>query len=350
MKPLMYHPWRPSQAAAFHLFTARNAGRIAVIALALAIIVAFTWRREDTRRERTARAATDPYKGFDVSNATIPLEEILSGGPPKDGIPAILRPKFVSIEDADFMRDDDKIVGVVRDGVARAYPLRILVWHEIVNDVVAGQPVAVTYCPLCGTCMVFKGSHGGKKRTFGVSGLLYQSDVLMYDHQTESLWSQLKMESVAGEHAGDRLEWLPSEEMTWKAWRERYPGSEVLSTDTGFGRSYGGTGRPYARYEQSDRLMFPVPKHRDELSNKEWVVGIIVNGAAKAYPVARLEELGGEPLSDIVGGQAIAIAYDPDRQSPSVKHAGTGERIPHVSAYWFAWQAFYPATELYGEG
>lgn len=342
-------PGRP-----FRLFTRRNAGRLGVIALALTVIGVVAWTNDPLDVHGTndppdaqgpnlalARAAT----GFDLSNATIPKDQILSGGPGKDGIPAILEPKFIAVEEADFLEDADKIVGFVKDGTARAYPLRILVWHEIVNDTVAGQAIAVTYCPLCGTCMVFDREIGGLSLSFGVSGLLYQSDVLMYDHQTDSLWSQLKMECVAGELAGRGLHWLPSEEMTWKAWKGLHPDSEVLSTDTGFGRSYDRT--PYGGYERSNSIMFPVPKHRDELPNKEWVVGVVVNGVAKAYPLKYLAELEDGILSDSVGQSPVTIRYDGERKWPRAEHTDTGEAIPHVSAYWFAWQAFYPDTELH---
>ncbi len=171
--------------------------------------------------------------GFEVSNAIIPTGEILSGGPGRDGIPSIDRPEFLPPGAASFMLPDDLVVSVSVGERTRAYPLRILVWHEIVNDELGGLAIAVTYCPLCGTAMVFNRQVGDRTLSFGVSGLLYQSDVLMYDRQTDSLWSQLAMKSVAGPLVNAALEWLPSEHLTWAAWQAKYPSGEVLSTQTG---------------------------------------------------------------------------------------------------------------------
>ncbi len=147
--------------------------------------------------------------GFDFSKHSIPRSEIRSGGPPKDGIPAILEPKFVRVDQATFIKDQDRVLGLVHHGESKAYPINILNWHEIVNDVVGGRPVFITYCPLCGTGMAFDPTFNGRVYTFGVSGLLYKSDVLMYDHQTESLWSQIRKEAVTGEMIGSRLTLLP---------------------------------------------------------------------------------------------------------------------------------------------
>jgi hypothetical protein len=290
---------------------------------------------------------TNAANGFDLSNPRIPTDEIYRGGPPRDGIPAILDPKFIPVAEADYLEAEDEVIAFESGGVARAYPLRILVWHEIANDIVGGVPIAVTYCPLCGTAMVFDRRYDDKILTFGVSGLLYQSDVLMYDHQTESLWSQLKMEAVSGPMAGTALTWLPAAQTTWAAWREEHPDGEVLSTDTGHMRNYGHT--PYADYENVDRIMFPVPETRDDLPNKTWVAGILVNGEAKAYSLDALASLDGEPYEDQVGGEAIVVKHDPRSGAVTVTHGETGEAIPSVRSYWFAWQAFYPNTGLYSQ-
>lgn len=286
-------------------------------------------------------AAAQQINGFDLSRASIPLSEIFSGGPPRDGIPAIDAPRFVPQGEARFLRDDDIVLSLTRDRITRAYPLRILVWHEIVNDVIAGEAVAVTYCPLCGTAMVFDRRIGGKVRRLGVSGLLYQSDVLMYDRESESLWSQLKMEAVSGPAAGSRLTLLPSEHLTWRSWRAKYPSGEVLSTDTGHRRDYGG--RAYAAYFASDETMFPVSHRRAELRNKEWVVGVIVDGRAKAYPASSLPA---KPFADRIGDRTLTVSFDPTARRPEVKDERGGD-YPYVVAFWFAWQAFYPETELW---
>ena len=190
--------------------------------------------------------------------------------------------------------------------------------------------------------MVFNRSIGGRLRTFGVSGLLYQSDVLMYDRESESLWSQLAMKAISGPAVDKKLSWLPSEHSTWKAWREKYPHGKVLSTDTGYSRDY--SRNAYASYFSSDQTMFPVPHTRTELSNKEWVIGIVINGVAKAYPVAILPDR--TSFKDQVGNSNITISYDANNKHPTITDT-KGKQIPSVMVFWFAWQAFYPNTELW---
>lgn len=288
------------------------------------------------------QAVASERNGFNVANAIIPRDEIISGGPPRDGIPSIDSPKFVRATEAGHLKDDDIVIGVTRDGVARAYPLRILVWHEVVNDAIAGNPIAVTYCPLCGTSMVFDAVVAGRPRTFGVSGLLYNSDVLLYDRENESLWSQIAMRAVSGPDVGSKLTLLPSQHMTWAAWRDRHPDGQVLSTDTGHRRDY--RRDAYASYFSSDNTMFPVPVTRHDLPNKEWVLGVLVNGDAAAYPVSRLPD--GEAVSDSVGGERIDILWNAAARHPEVTDS-SGKTIPSVMAFWFAWQAFHPETKIW---
>ncbi|MEA2068370.1 MAG: DUF3179 domain-containing protein [Verrucomicrobiota bacterium] len=284
-------------------------------------------------------AAADRFNGFDLSNAVIPVREIRSGGPPRDGIPSIDHPKFISSGAADYMRDTDEVLSVTVGEETRAYPLRILVRHEIVNDQIAGQPIAITYCPLCGTAMVFSRQVEGRTLDFGVSGLLYQSDVLMYDRQTESLWSQLAMSSVSGPLVNARLRWLPSEQLTWSAWKAKYPQGKVLSTKTGFPRDYSGTA--YVRYKQSPGTMFPVPSYRTELPKKEWVIGVLVDGIPRAYPLRALAE------NKTVLDHPLEITYRTNSLLAEVWNSERDEMLPVVKVYWFAWQAFYPDTVLW---
>ncbi len=291
----------------------------------------------------TCFAKEGTKNGFNITNATINQDDILFGGPPRDGIPSIDNPKFLPVDKVDYLRDKDIVLSVKKDGEIRAYPTRILVWHEIVNDEISGKPIVVTYCPLCGTGMVFDRVIDGKLRTFGVSGLLYQSDVLMYDRETESLWSQLAMKGVSGEGINKKLKWLPSEHLTWQAWKEKYPQGKVLSIDTGFSRNYGA--RAYAEYFDSDDIMFPVPQTRKELANKEKVIGVIINGKAKAYPLSKFKAE--RKVEDEIGGIKIAVSYDGEKQHPVVTDSD-GKPITSVVVFWFAWQAFYPDTGLWG--
>lgn len=282
--------------------------------------------------------------GFDYSNKRIPLSEIKSGGPPKDGIPALMQPKTISSKKADSkLSGSDRVIGMVINGKARAYPIRILNWHEIVNDRLGDMDIAVTYCPLCGTGMVFDAAVNGKKMTFGVSGKLYNSDVLLYDHESESLWSQLKMEAVTGKYSGKKLKLFPSKLTTWKDWKKRYPSTTVISFKTGYRRDY--SRNPYLDYEQSRLLYFPVSQRNNRLHPKAWVIAIVVNNNAKAYPFSVLERTGSE-VSDRVGGKPITVQFDSDSRSAVIRD-GKGNIVPSVTAYWFAWFAFYPETGIY---
>ena len=282
--------------------------------------------------------------GFDLSSSSIPKEEILSGGPPKDGIPAILKPKFIKPSEARFLKENDRILGIYQGGLAKAYPIKILNWHEVVNDSVGGRPVVITYCPLCGTGMAFDPMVNGRRLTFGVSGLLYKSDVLFYDHQTESLWSQILREAVTGKAMlGKRLTLLPLTHTTWKAWRKERPETLVLSTDTGYRRDY--SKDPYNRYEQSAHVMFPVGEIDKRYLPKSWVLGLELGDATKAYPFSELERSGGS-FTDSVASKKVTIQYDSDSRTARVRDVD-GKEIPSVMAYWFAWMAFHPDTEVY---
>ena len=172
-------------------------------------------------------------ESFDLSQHAVPLEKIVAGGPGKDGIPAITNPNFLKGADASFLREEDRVLGLGEGSKAKAYPIKILNWHEIVNDRADGKPVVITYCPLCGTGMAFQAVVHGKEVSFGVSGLLYQSDLLMYDHQSESLWSQVSMKAVAGPLTGTKLTPVPLVHTTWGDWKRSHPATQVLSTETG---------------------------------------------------------------------------------------------------------------------
>ncbi len=287
------------------------------------------------------------YNGFDVSGALIPVRAIQRGGPPKDGIPAIDRPRFVAAAEAG-LRDDDRVLGLAHKGVVKAYPVRIMNWHEVVNDHFGAAPVAVTYCPLCGTGMAFDARLGDRTLNIGVSGLLYNSDVLLYDRGTESLWSQIKQQAVAGPLKGRELVTLPLEHTSWADWRARHPTSQVLSTDTGFSRDY--TRDPYAGYDRVQRLMFDVEHRDDRFELKEWVLGVRVGDHRKAYPFSLLERAvgpgGAGEIRDSVGGRTILIRYDRKHRTAQAFDADR-RALPAVMAFWFAWVAFNPQTEVF---
>lgn len=320
-----------------------------IIALCTAAIgmTAGFWSLKNTSSNEVAKAQvnTKSFNNFKIDNSIIPLEEILGGGPPRDGIPAILNPKFINANADEGFIGSDTVISFTHNGETKAYPLKIIVWHEIVNDSLGGKPIAITYCPLCGTSMVFERTYGDDTFTFGVSGLLYNSDVLMYDHQTESLWSQLKMKAVAGNQVNTELTWLPSTEMSLGAWRKAYPDGHVLSKDTGFTRNYHQMG--YQNYLNSPDNMFPVKFSRTELFRKEWVIGIKLDNSTKAYPLKTLRESTENTIIDTLNNTPMRITSNPSGEEIRIENIRTGDTIPHVKLYWFAWQAFYPETLLY---
>ncbi len=296
-----------------------------------------------------ALVATNPVahgqvkNGFDLSGALIPEGEILSGGPPRDGIPAVNAPKFVNADAARFLQPTDRVLGIVRNSVVKAYPVSILNWHEIVNDTFAGEPIVVTYCPLCGTGIACLARVANEVLRFGVSGLLYNSDMLLYDRQTQSLWSQIGKQAVSGPLKGERLQAIPLMHTTWADWRQRYPDSLVLSTHTGYARDY--TRSPYAGYERSRALYFSVREQDQRHHPKEWVLGIEINGHFKAYPFVELEK-SSDPVRDTLGGHNVVVRYD-RRHRTAVAIDDNGDVLPAITAYWFAWYAFHPTTERY---
>src|SRR5262249_1053708 len=220
----------------------------------------------------------------DTSKTLVPLEDIISGGPPPDGIPAIDRPAFVKPADAvAWLVPKEPVLALEIKGDARAYPLQILMWHEIVNDVVGGVPVTVTFCPLCNSGIVFERVVNGTTLDFGTSGKLYKSDLVMYDRQSHSLWAQMEGRAIVGTYAGTRLKLIPANTISFEDWRATHPAGKVLSRGTGHGRSYGVN--PYQSYDQPQLGPF---LFRGELDprrpSKERVDGLTPGEVARSYP------------------------------------------------------------------
>ncbi|RDH90295.1 MAG: hypothetical protein DIZ77_10350 [endosymbiont of Seepiophila jonesi] len=281
--------------------------------------------------------------GFNLKDALIPVDEIYHGGPAKDGIPAIDNPRFQHADEAVNLRSEMRVLGIRRNGVSKAYPVSILNWHEIVNDRIGGEPVVITYCPLCGSGVAYSARTGGSVLHFGVSGLLYNSDVLLYDRETESLWSQLKHQAVSGKKKGTRLKMLTLEHTTWGRWLELHPETLVLSEDTGYLRSYGVD--PYAGYENDKGLYFPVFNPDPRYHPKARIIGLEVDGAWKAYPFSELDKAGGR-ITDHFAGSDYIISYDRQSRSAWVEDHQGGQ-VPAVSTFWFAWTAFHPQSHVY---
>jgi hypothetical protein len=290
---------------------------------------------------RTLQGAAN--NGFDLSHSLIPVAEIHHGGPARDGIPAIDRPRFVAVAEANYLQDRDRVLGINRNGIKKAYPIKILNYHEIVNDQFAGEAIVVSYCPLCGTGMAFIASVDGSVRDFGVSGLLYNNDVLLYDRESESLWSQIMKQAVTGPLRGTRLQQVAMSHTTWGDWHRRYPHSLVLSTDTGARRDYQRS--PYAGYASSEDVYFPMGEIDRRYHPKEQLIGLSLGDKSKAYPFAELSRTQGK-LRDNFSRRDILIEFDAENRTGTVFGAD-GEEIPSTISYWFAWQAFHPDSEVY---
>jgi hypothetical protein len=296
----------------------------------------------------SCNAQNSPSKnGFDLSNASIPVDKILSGGPGKDGIPAIDNPIFVTQSKASFIKDTDRVLALEINGTAKAYPINILNWHEIVNDKIGDTAFAVTYCPLCGTGAVFSANIKGEHSRFGVSGLLYNSDVLLYDDNTESLFSQILSEAISGPLVGEKLLPLVSTHTTWGKWRSIHPNTLILSTATGYVRDY--TRNPYGDYGTSRALYFPAPSSSPQANSfhpKETVIGLKDGERIKAYPFSELDKNSQSEFGDIINGKSYIVQWDSENKSAQIKDKN-GNTIPTIQGFYFAWIAFYPESLIY---
>jgi hypothetical protein len=284
--------------------------------------------------QSAAQSADDrrEWPGTDFSKRTVELSEIEHGGPPKDGIPAIDRPRFVGIPSArSWLRPKEPVIVVRVQKEARAYPLQILMYHEIVNDVLAGVPVAVTFCPLCNASMVFDRRAGEGTLDFGTTGRLRLSDLVMYDRQSESWWQQFTGKGIVGRYAGAELKRVPSDIVAFEDFEAAYPGGLVLSRRTGYVRPYGRN--PYTGYDRIDQSPFFFSGKRDErLPPMERVLSVSAAGKHRLYPLSLLErhpianrELGGLPYV-VFARPAMASPLDSERMD-------AGRPIPAATAF-----------------
>ncbi len=251
----------------------------------------------------------------DFSKHSVPYSEILSGGPPKDGIPALKDPQFVSVSEADaWLKPKEPVILVQVGEDARAYPIQILIWHEIANDTVGGEPLIVTFCPLCNTAIAFKRTINGKVLDFGTTGRLRYSNLIMYDRQTETWWQQATGEAIAGELTRTQLEFYPATIISWQDFKTSYPDGKVLSRETGYLRDYGHN--PYIGYDDVDNppFLYQGPPTPNELPPVARVLTIDLNGEAVAYPYEVLEKLG--VVNDTVGGETVVIIWQAGTVSP----------------------------------
>lgn len=321
--------------------------------------------------EEAPRRTTFPAGGvsaFELARAPaglrhdVPLEEIVKGMPladPKDAIRALFAPPFARVGQAVHLRDDDRVLVFAHGEDVRAYPIFLLDGHELVNDVVGGLAVLVTWCPLCGSGAVFRREVDGVVRTFGVSGYLWRSDVLLYDQQSESFWSQIDARAVVGPLTGARLTLLPSVVTSWAAFRAAWPTALVMRLEGVPLAAYERyRADPYASYRQTPDLFPGLAFHDDRLPRKAEVVGVWLDGHAHAWSLEHLRRARpagdgpGAPdrweVAGTVGERAVRIEYRPDGDRVEVLDPTTGARIPALRCYWFAWSLFHPDTSLTG--
>lgn len=367
---------------------------LASIGVAIAIIAVFTITSfsssETVSISKESENVSSPEdlgvsvpEGIMITNGLkhiVPLDKIKSGGPPKDGIPSIDNPKFAPVSESQFVPDTTFVIGLDINGEKRAYPLFIMVWHEIVNDSVGGVPVAITYCPLCFTNQVFERVIDGKEVEFGTSGKLYNSNLVMYDRLTDSYWSQALGVAITGELTGYELKRIPFDVISWADWKTLHPDTLVLTTETGHIRSYGVD--PYGDYYTDPRILFPVEHEDDRMHPKELILGFHESDVYKAYKQDDVESA--IVINDIFNNKPMMLvslfsgdsrAFDRtvndkvltfdfvdnviiDLESKSkwnydgVATSGSMEgiqlvRLPFNPGFWFQWVAFHPDTEVY---
>ena len=353
--------------------------------LLLTAIAAFMTLACSAPNESTSRGGPDTLGGSASGSWLIPDDEIYDGGPGKDGIPALTDPDMGTSLSASYLAETDLVIGVRVGDSYKAYPHAILDWHEIINDNIGGRPLAILYCPLTGSGIGWSRRIRGQVTTFGVSGLLYNSNLIAYDRATDSNWSQMKLQSVQGTLSAAHVNTYPVIETEWGTWKQMAPRTQVVTENTGYDRAYGRY--PYGDYKTNhSKLVFPVSHTDERLPGKTRVLGVIVSGASKAYPINSFGDL--DVINDNIGGQPVviigssthnfAVAYErrvngkvpefkpaADEALPlvmtdtsgstwsvfgrAVDGSRAGELLQSADsfvAYWFAWAAFYPDTEL----
>jgi len=321
---------------------------IGIIILLGGILVYINSRQVKLPKDKTTEIMGEKREVMvtDRIKHSIPLKNIISGGPGKDGIPSIDDPKFISVLQAnEFLKDNEAGQGLCIKNDCKFYPYQILVWHEIANDTVGGEPVLITYCPLCLTGIVFERKLEGKLVEFGTSGKLWKSNLVMYnraeDIKKESLWSQILGEAVVGEFTGTKLKIIPSDIIKYGEWKKLHPDTLVLSKDTGFKRTYGYD--PYGNYYTSSEVSFGADFDDKRLHPKEFILGIEIKGKYKAYQSSTLKP---GQTKDTFNGETIFIQKKPEGEVRMLKGADR-KPLPYIGAFWFSWLNAHPETELY---
>jgi len=278
--------------------------------------------------------------GFDeTTKNSVDLSDLRQGCPARDCIPSIDNPKYVSADEAAHVADDELVITLSYKGQYRAYPSKILDHHEIVNDTIAGDPLAITWCPLCGSAVGIERTVGGTVTEFGVSGVLYNSDLVLYDRATETLWDQIEAKGVVGIMTDVELTLVPVSMSKWAKWRDKHPDTLILSTDTGFEYDY--SQDRYAEYRGSTQLFMPVSASDERVHAKTVVFGFDLASGSVAYAESVLKE-DGSYGHDLNGEEAVITLHD-DGKVTMLR----GDKTHHpIRVFWFAWYTFHPETDL----
>lgn len=280
--------------------------------------------------------------GYDENSAkSVAIADLHQGCPRRDCIQSIDEPKYVSATEATHVADDDVVLALSLKGYNRAWPAKILDQHEIVNDLIAGTPIAITWCPLCGSAVGVVREIDGQVTEFGVSGLLYNSDLVFYDRRTETLWDQIEAKGIVGPLTDKKLELVPITMTRWGKWKTAHPDTLVLSADTGFMGDY--SRDVYGKYRDQKRLMFPVANSSDAIHPKSVVFGFDLGGQQIAFAESLL--LQSSPLEHEFHGQTYDVVQAGDG-AITLTNRESGEEYFPVRAYWFAWYTFHPETDL----
>jgi hypothetical protein len=289
-----------------------------------------------------ATAAAHLVGGFDVSRSRVPAEQILEGGPGRDGIRAVDEPVFVAAEEATWVAATNPVLGVVRGEDARTYPVHLIERHQVVNDSVDGEPLVVTFDPLAGAPRAYRRQVDGETLSFGVSGLIHNHGFLLYDRQTESLWVQFTGVAIAGPMAGKKLSPVRVRQEAFGVWRDRYPRTRVLERplpQLDYELS------PFLRYIVEDSAIFPVLASDPRFHQKEVVLGVTVDGTTRAYLGSLMTAAGGR-AEDEIAGRKIRLTYDPGE---AVFTFDAPDDVSVQESYWLTWKAFHPGTEVWND-
>lgn len=299
--------------------------------LLLLLIGAVTIQSVISQQWRSPGALRDEFPKTDFSQAIVAIDEIVSGGPPRDGIPALDNPNFISAKHAGWLDRREPVIVVSVGDESRAYPLQILIWHEIVNDEINGKPLSITFCPLCNATLVFEREFDGQTLDFGTTGRLRKSDLLMYDRQTETWWQQFTGQGLIGRYAGQTLTEYPAAIVAFEDFRSAHPTGKVLSRRTGFNRPYGQN--PYRGYDRIDQSPFMFDGELDSrLPPMERILAVRVGDQARIYPFSRFkagqivnEEVAGTPVA-VIAARSAYSALDQERIARS-------RRVPSLNAF-----------------